>query len=159
MLHGKTGNKKPATYFATLLQNALNSNVARFITHIRPVLQQIRLLTGLNMGSTTRNIAIQLVLQHCCKTSCTFFVATAVWENSWHLATLPLVSPPNDVWETYAEIPYWWRVTTQIWVVNVISMEFLRSFLRRHLTEKLVVASPNVSCFLRLFLLPIFPYL
>ena len=78
MLHGKTGNKKPATYFATLLQNALNSNVARFITHIRPVLQQIRLLTGLNMGSTTRNIAIQLVLQHCCKTSCMFFVATAV---------------------------------------------------------------------------------
>ena len=118
MLHGKTGNKKPATYFATLLQNALNSNVARFITHIRPVLQQIRLLTGLNMGSSTRNIAIQLVLQHCCKTSCTFFVATAVWENSWHLATLPLVSPPNDVWETYAEIPYWWRVTTQIWVVT-----------------------------------------
>ena len=118
MVHGKTGNKKPATYFATLLQNALNSNVARFITHIRPVLQQIRLLTGLNMGSTTRNIAIQLVLQHCCKTSCTFFVATAVWENSWHLATLPLVYPPNDVWETCAEIPYWWRVTTQIWVVT-----------------------------------------
>ena len=118
MVHGKTGNKKPATYFATLLQNALNSNVARFITHIKPVLQQIRLLTGLNMGSTTRNIAIQLVLQHCCKTSCTFFVATAVWENSWHLASLPLVSPPNDVWETSAEIPYWWRVTTQIWVVT-----------------------------------------
>ena len=35
------------------------------------------------------------------------------WENSRHLATLPLVSPPNDVWETSAEIPYWWRVTTQ----------------------------------------------
>ena len=34
------------------------------------------------------------------------------WENSRHLATLPLVSPPNDVWETSAEIPYWWRVTT-----------------------------------------------
>ena len=39
------------------------------------------------------------------------------WENSRHLATLPLVSPPDDVWETSAEIPYWWRVTTQIWVV------------------------------------------
>ena len=38
-------------------------------------------------------------------------------ENSRHLATLPLVSPPNDVWETSAEIPYWWRVTTQIWLV------------------------------------------
>jgi len=38
------------------------------------------------------------------------------WENSRHLATLPLVSPPNDVWETSAEIRYWWLVTTQIWV-------------------------------------------
>ena len=24
------------------------------------------------------------------------------------MATLPLVSPPNNVWETSAEIPYWW---------------------------------------------------
>ena len=31
-------------------------------------------------------------------------------ENSRHLATLPVVSPSNDVWETSAEIPYWWRV-------------------------------------------------
>ena len=35
----------------------------------------------------------------------------------------------------------WWRV---------ISMELLRSFLRRHLAGKPVVASPNVGCFLRL---------
>ena len=41
-------------------------------------------------------------------------------ENSRHLAMQPLVSPPNDVWETSAEIPYWWRVTTQIWVVHLI---------------------------------------
>ena len=34
----------------------------RLTTHIKPVLQQIRLLTGLNMGGKTRNIAIQLVL-------------------------------------------------------------------------------------------------
>ena len=38
----------------------------------------------------------------------------------WHLATLPLVSPPNEVWETSAEIPYWWRATTQIWEVLLI---------------------------------------
>ena len=38
------------------------------------------------------------------------------WENSRHFATRPLVFPPNDVWETNAEIPYWWPVTTQIWV-------------------------------------------
>ena len=87
------------------------------------------------------------------------------WENSWHLAMLPLVSPPNDVSETSAEIPYWWRIITQFWVVlqishaanqseapprRVISMEFQRSFLRSHLAGKPVVASPNVGCFLRL---------
>ena len=53
----------------------MNSDVARFTTHIKPVLQQIRLLTGLNVGGKKRNIAIQLVLQQCCRTSCTFFVA------------------------------------------------------------------------------------
>ena len=75
------------------------------------------------------------------------------WENSRFCDTPPLVSPRNDVWETTAEV-YWWPVTTQIWVVlpywwctegsllqpirsatedwHVISMEFLRPFLRRH---------------------------
>ena len=33
------------------------------------------------------------------------------------VATSRLVSPRNDVWRTTPEIPYWWRVTTQIWVV------------------------------------------
>ena len=41
-------------------------------THIKPVLQQIRLLTGLNVVGKTRNTAFQLVLPQCCKTSCTF---------------------------------------------------------------------------------------
>ena len=50
----------------------LNCDVASFTTHVKPVLQQIRLLTGLNVGGKTRNIAIQLVLQQCCTTSCTF---------------------------------------------------------------------------------------
>ena len=35
----------------------------------------------------------------------------------------PIVSSPNDVWETSAEIPYWWLVTTQIWVVLLIGLE------------------------------------
>ena len=109
------------------------------------------------------------------------------WENSRHLATLPLaISPPNEVWETSTENPYWSRVTTQIWVElligwikfstrhdqsealprsaqwRVISMEFLRSFLRHHLAGKPVVASPNVSCFLKLtftFLLSMYNHL
>ena len=33
---------------------------------------------------------------------------------------MPLVSPPNDIWKTSTEIPYWWCVTTQIWVVLLI---------------------------------------
>ena len=45
---------------------------------------------------------------------------TLAWENNRHVATLPVVSSPNDVWETSAEIPYRWRVTTQIWVVILI---------------------------------------
>ena len=27
-----------------------------------------------------------------------------------------MVAPRNDVWETSAEIPCWWRVATQIWL-------------------------------------------
>ena len=53
--------KKHSTCHATLLQNELYSNVARFTTNMNPVLQQIRLLTGLNVGGRTSNIAIQLV--------------------------------------------------------------------------------------------------
>ena len=72
----KTGKKKPAPCFATLLQNEVKRDVARFTTHTKPVLQQIRLLTGLNMDGKMRNNATQLVLQQCCTTSCTFFVAS-----------------------------------------------------------------------------------
>ena len=48
------------------------------------------------------------------------FETLLAWENSWHFATLPLIYQRNDVWETSAEIPYWWRVTTQISVVLLI---------------------------------------
>ena len=104
---------------------------------------------------------------------CCFFEMATAWENSPHFATLPLVSLRNEV-QTSAEIPYWWRVTTQIWLVlligraawkiffgqpyaltrsgqwRFISMEFLCSFLRRQFAGKPVVASRNVSCFVRL---------
>ena len=65
--YGKTGNKRRTTCFATLLQNVLNGDVVRFTTHIKRL--------NLNGSGKTRNIAIQLVFQQCCKTSCTFFVA------------------------------------------------------------------------------------
>ena len=38
-------------------------------------------------------------------------------KNGQHFAKPPLVSLPNDIWETSAEIPYRRRVTTQSWVV------------------------------------------
>ena len=42
------------------------------------------------------------------------------------------------------------RSTTQIWIVSVVSTEYLRSFLRRHFAVKPLVASQDVVCFLRL---------
>jgi len=42
------------------------------------------------------------------------------WENSRQFRDVTGVSPRNDVWETSAEIPYWWRVTAQIWAVLLI---------------------------------------
>ena len=36
------------------------------------------------------------------------------WEKSQHFATPPQACPQNEVWGMSAEIPYWWRVTTQI---------------------------------------------
>ena len=33
----------------------------------------------------------------------------------------PLVSSQNGARETSAEIPFWWRVTTQIWVVLLVN--------------------------------------
>ena len=41
---------------------------------------------------------------------------TKLWENNQHFASSPLVSPRNDVSGTSKQIPYWWRVTTQIWM-------------------------------------------
>ena len=128
---------------------------------------------------TAKNTLPQKLEDHCITSSLYHPSSNAlfglVWETSQHLATLVLVFQPNDIWETRAEILYWWRVTTQIWRVvlligwikfptrhdqsealprsgkwHVISMEFLRSFLRRHFAGKPVVASRNVGCFLRL---------
>ena len=74
--YGKTGrNKKRAICFATWLQNELNSDVARFTTHENKPCILISCKIGSNMGGKTRNIAIQLGLQQCCETSCTYFVA------------------------------------------------------------------------------------
>ena len=69
-------------------KNELNSDVARYITHIEPVLQLIRLLTGLNVSGQTRIIAFQLVLKQCCKTSCTFLLPVLTKLLKGHTALL-----------------------------------------------------------------------
>ena len=43
------------------------------------------------------------------------------WESSRHFSTLPMmVFPRSDVWEASAELPYCWRVATQICVELLI---------------------------------------
>ena len=57
---------------------------------------------------------------------CVTAARAVAWENSWHFApTPPTVAQRNDVWETNSgEIPYWWRVTSPIWVVLLIGWKF-----------------------------------
>ena len=67
------------------------------------------------------------------------------------LAMLPLVSPPNDVyWETSAEIPYWWRVTTQIWVVLLIGRAEWEIWFNRW--KSLLFTNANYAEVLRCFI-------
>ena len=47
------------------------------------------------------------------------------WEKSRHFATPPLASQQNEIWGMSAEIPYRWRVNTQIWVVLLIGCNLL----------------------------------
>ena len=49
---------------------------------------------------------------------------------------------------TFREVATW--ALTKIWVVHVISMEFLRSLLRRRFERAQVATSRKVGCFLRL---------
>ena len=72
----KNGQTKPATCLATLLKNKLNSNVCAFYHPNQTFLATNQVVNRFAEGGKTRNIAIQLVLmQQCCKTGCTFFVA------------------------------------------------------------------------------------
>ena len=67
----KNGQQKTCNLSCNTAAKQVDSDVARSTTHIKPLLPQIRLLTGLNMGGKTGNIYIQLALHQCCK----FFVA------------------------------------------------------------------------------------
>ena len=71
----------------------MDSDVARFTTHIKPVWQQIRLLRDLNIGGKTRNIGIQLVLQQW----------SAMLQNKLHVSVTRFTEA-LDSWTGYFEI-------------------------------------------------------
>ena len=71
-------------------------------------------------------------------------------ENSQHLVILPIVSPPNEVWETRAEIPYWWRVTTQIRIVTRHQYRISALVSQTSFARETSGSVTNVGCFLRL---------
>ena len=48
------------------------------------------------MNGKARNIAIQLVLRHCCKTSCTFLLLFLLWRKSEHIHSNTLYSLQID---------------------------------------------------------------
>ena len=79
--YSKTGNKKRATCFATLLQNEMNTDVARFTTRIRTCLATNKVARLFFVDGKTRNSHIRLVLQQCC----TFLLLLSI---SPHLKTV-----------------------------------------------------------------------
>ena len=52
----------------------------------------------------------------------------------------PLIPLRNDIWEMSTEIPYWWRVTNQIWVVLLIGWS---KFPMRHNQSEALPRSEN----------------
>ena len=72
--YSETGNKKRATCFATLLQNEMNTDVARFTTRIRTCLARNKAARLFFVGGKRRNSHIRLVLQQCC----TFLLSLSV---------------------------------------------------------------------------------
>ena len=48
--YGKTGNKRRATFLATLLQNELNRDVERFTTHVQTCLATNQVVNRFERG-------------------------------------------------------------------------------------------------------------
>ena len=130
---------------------------AHFLNRLPDLSSLAGMLTHLNLSFNDLWVSMTLVTAWC------FFNAR---KQPKFRDTPPLISPAK--WRL--RIPYWWRVTTQIWVVlltgqpvpisqsealpisrqwHVVSMKFLHSLIRRHFAGKTVVASKEVGCFLR----------
>ena len=57
-----------------------------------------------------------------------------------------MVSTQNEVWETSAEIrPYWWPVTTQIWVVLLIGWTYISTSQFKIASTKPTILDKNVK--------------
>ena len=76
------------------------------------------LCSCLSLLSSQRIATLYVIKKHFIST---YFIA---WVNSLHFVMPPLVSPQNDIWGMGIEIPYWWRITTYIWVVLLIGWKF-----------------------------------
>ena len=84
-------------------------------------------------------------------------ISELAWENSPHLPMLPLVSPPNDVWEMSAETPS--ILMTRHYpdmgsasVTGLIKFPPHGTTNQKHYSDLGSDTSPNVDCFLRLYL-------
>ena len=88
-VHPSNGTEKRATKNMQLfLQHCCNGVEKRccvfYPAHVQTCQQPDLVQARFEVGGKTRNIAIQLVLQRCCKTSCMFFVArfSVPWDRS-----------------------------------------------------------------------------
>ena len=74
MCQGSVKRALKKTCLATLLQNELNSDVVRFTTHIKPVLQQIGLLTGFSEVLKRTTLLFNSFCSNLAKESYTFLL-------------------------------------------------------------------------------------
>ena len=135
--YGKTGNEKTSICSVTLLQNKLNSVAVRFTTHLKKPRNLIWCKTGLNVGGNMCNIAVQLILQQCCKTSCIFFVA-------WFTVALS-----KDILEwrtpTRSEAFFLFNMPWRYQVCIVKCLFFYRDDLPKNLGKTIAFKNANIS--------------
>ena len=102
-------------------------------------------------GNGPERVGTQGLFRLCLKTFVAPFLParlTAPGSPRMQFETPPVVSPRNNVWEMSAEIPYWWCVTTPIWLVVLIGWS--RFPTRHDQSEQLPRSFPDPSLLLSL---------
>ena len=86
----------PANKFEASLQHCCKMNWTAKLHVLQPtfepVLHQIRLQGFFFLGGKTRSIAVQLILQQCCKTSRMFFVARVTVDRYWNVTAKSIMA-------------------------------------------------------------------